>query len=617
MAITITTPPNKVKNFAATLQSGGSLDASTTYEFRIVGKNVSSYPLSNQNCLMTPASGIISITTDATNKTIKLTWTHISGYDYYIIGYRKSGDTHWNTIKDGEWPNSDHYSRYATDQASSYLIFDDPVGQANSSELAPFQTYVDPANNINTYFPIDKDLGIGRVEISGSSVDVYPEDIKKACKEKIGNLDFTGSGLDDMSIGGTYTEETDAEYLVEIDGTGTPDTFKWSKDGGTTWEATGVSITGSAQTLDNGVTVTFGATTGHTIGDQWTFRGGYNSYFVYNGATIFTRFHIALMGGTTGTLNLQNKNIYPMQVGMWNFEPNATFDLNHSGIYLVGYGWRFNTKYMNLTHAQVMNGAFGGIPGQSMLWSGNTYEYIYNSTVIDNAKIENSEMQIYEGSTLNNVRGGSFRINRINYGGAGKTTILNCVGTKFLFLYNTDWTGWGKDIYEIRNFHGIGGSYDMHVYYNSKEHRVYDFKGEKGMSVNGSYDKPYVRWRSPTTDNTVVKLYHLLDFHIINESGTDIENATITVYDKDDNQLWTDTTDSDGKASEDILTTTVSYGGGGSYSSTYTSKNPLRIVVQKSGYKKIEFKETVEEKREDWAITLKRASIQIDQEQAI
>ena len=82
---------------------------------------------------------------------------------------------------------------------------------------------------------------------------------------------FNGAGLDDATSGGSYTGEGTTAFLVEIDGTGSPDTFRWSTDGGSTWEASTVAITGAAQTLDRGVTVTFAATTGHTSGDQWTF----------------------------------------------------------------------------------------------------------------------------------------------------------------------------------------------------------------------------------------------------------------------------------------------------------------------------------------------------------
>jgi len=66
-------------------------------------------------------------------------------------------------------------------------------------------------------------------------------------------------------------ESDPISYRVQIDGTGTPDTFKWSNDGGATWVVTGVNIMEAAQHLEDGVVVTFGATTGHTVGDRWDF----------------------------------------------------------------------------------------------------------------------------------------------------------------------------------------------------------------------------------------------------------------------------------------------------------------------------------------------------------
>ena len=49
---------------------------------------------------------------------------------------------------------------------------------------------------------------------------------------------------------------------------GSADTFSWSINGAN--QATLVPITGSAQTLTNGISVTFVETTGHAIGDKWT-----------------------------------------------------------------------------------------------------------------------------------------------------------------------------------------------------------------------------------------------------------------------------------------------------------------------------------------------------------
>lgn len=87
----------------------------------------------------------------------------------------------------------------------------------------------------------------------------------------LGAITFTGGGLNDMKHGSNsrYTYTSDLNYKVEIDGTGSPNTFKWSDDGGSTWDATGVSITAADQSLNNGITIRFGATTGHTSGNNW------------------------------------------------------------------------------------------------------------------------------------------------------------------------------------------------------------------------------------------------------------------------------------------------------------------------------------------------------------
>jgi hypothetical protein len=71
-------------------------------------------------------------------------------------------------------------------------------------------------------------------------------------------------GLDDLTVGGTYTGPLSSNtlYDVRIDSTGTPDTFAWE---GPTGSASNVPITGSAQLLEYGISVRFGATTGHTV----------------------------------------------------------------------------------------------------------------------------------------------------------------------------------------------------------------------------------------------------------------------------------------------------------------------------------------------------------------
>ncbi|MBK8138450.1 MAG: hypothetical protein IPK52_22000 [Chloroflexi bacterium] len=97
---------------------------------------------------------------------------------------------------------------------------------------------------------------------------VLPEGVTAAWYARVGTPFFTGAGVDDLTFGGNYTGAAVGTFLVEIDLQGTPDTFEWSFNG--TVGASGVAITGSAQTLSNGVTITFATTTGHTLANSWT-----------------------------------------------------------------------------------------------------------------------------------------------------------------------------------------------------------------------------------------------------------------------------------------------------------------------------------------------------------
>ena len=80
------------------------------------------------------------------------------------------------------------------------------------------------------------------------------------------------NGLNDLTSSGTYTGNADIRYIVRIFSTGAPDTFEWSNDNGATYNnngGVGFPITGAAQTLEQGVQVTFGNTTGHMMADNW------------------------------------------------------------------------------------------------------------------------------------------------------------------------------------------------------------------------------------------------------------------------------------------------------------------------------------------------------------
>lgn len=120
----------------------------------------------------------------------------------------------------------------------------------------------------------------GDLVVTGSTISTSTEDINIGGQytflqqgDTIGEsgTTFSGTGLDDGLLVGTYTGTTSSKvYYVRIDGTGTPDTFEWSLDNFSTTEATAISITGTDQLLSDGISVRFGTTTGHTVGDIWS-----------------------------------------------------------------------------------------------------------------------------------------------------------------------------------------------------------------------------------------------------------------------------------------------------------------------------------------------------------
>jgi hypothetical protein len=85
----------------------------------------------------------------------------------------------------------------------------------------------------------------------------------------IGADAFTGSGLDDITIEGNFNGAWTNTLRVQIDGEGTPDTFTWSIDGGSSWEATGVDCDTSPIHLMDGIYVSWLADTGHTDAEYW------------------------------------------------------------------------------------------------------------------------------------------------------------------------------------------------------------------------------------------------------------------------------------------------------------------------------------------------------------
>lgn len=98
-----------------------------------------------------------------------------------------------------------------------------------------------------------------KVVIIGQRLAVYIEPAR-----------FQGGTLNDMTSEGTYTGLIATTFIVKVITADTPDTISFSVDNGVTFSSP-TAVTGSAQVLSLGVTVTFGATTGHAVDDEWRF----------------------------------------------------------------------------------------------------------------------------------------------------------------------------------------------------------------------------------------------------------------------------------------------------------------------------------------------------------
>jgi hypothetical protein len=85
----------------------------------------------------------------------------------------------------------------------------------------------------------------------------------------VGTPSHVGTGTDDFSISGNFNGIWTNTLRVKIDGTGSPDTFTWSMDNGSTWEATGVNCSTSPILLQDGLYVQWTSATGHTLDDYW------------------------------------------------------------------------------------------------------------------------------------------------------------------------------------------------------------------------------------------------------------------------------------------------------------------------------------------------------------
>jgi hypothetical protein len=209
-----------------------------------------------------------------------------AGYSSDLIPYKRLADALWSAAT-GHYmfgSGKDYVECYQLAGATNALILVSGTAgtctsTADGTNATTFTfanvhvgnaTYDFVANHSDKIYVVCNTIGTAKTQAGAGTSGFTVETSSIGCSNFVSPTLSVSTNLSDFSVGGQIVLPTrTGAYRVQIDGAGIPDTFKWSNDGGATWEASTVNITGAAQTLENGLTITFAATTGHTNGDYW------------------------------------------------------------------------------------------------------------------------------------------------------------------------------------------------------------------------------------------------------------------------------------------------------------------------------------------------------------
>jgi len=192
----------------------------------------------------------------------------------------------WKTLKivvKSSDPDNETCEIFVDDKSQGeYPCGNKDTTNAGRIEFAAYGGVVDPIQEVIVYTDwikfknadakSGKLKGLYRYAVTYARSGNYPNE-SNPIKAIVGAATYTKLnevGLNDLTPKGTYTGDEDITIRVEIDGTGTPDTIKWSEDGGQTWNTTTMPMT-STMYLPFGIELAWGAITGHTLGDYWEF----------------------------------------------------------------------------------------------------------------------------------------------------------------------------------------------------------------------------------------------------------------------------------------------------------------------------------------------------------
>ena len=155
------------------------------------------------------------------------------------------------------------YQTYLAYQTSNIVIrLDGPSYSANPSN-----------SNSNGYSGSNESSFGTEFTYSDIGRNIYwPSSNRQDTITNLGTYITSTSDTANISVSGPYTGTISRVYLIQIDNITTPNTFMWSNNGGTQFQQQFIPIVSTPIILDNGLSITFTATTGFTIKQQFTFQ---------------------------------------------------------------------------------------------------------------------------------------------------------------------------------------------------------------------------------------------------------------------------------------------------------------------------------------------------------
>lgn len=160
---------------------------------------------------------------------------------------------------------------------------------------------------------------------------------------------FSGTGLNDATSGGIANGGGENHiFVATLAATGTPDTFQWQEDGGAPSSAINIVAT-TPNLMADGITITFGASTGHHAGDSWTI-----SVTVNGSVSSSTVMSPGVGGRFRGVQDVLNLEIQDYNYDTWQ---HADFAAASRGRTLVNtQRWTNLPTYTTLSHVRYAGG---------------------------------------------------------------------------------------------------------------------------------------------------------------------------------------------------------------------------------------------------------------------